>query len=340
MVKEGAEYWDRKPVSEFFTEYRKEITDAIKEYPKIEYNGIKMLANSSYGDMPFVKEYLQSKLYNEIFGEDLILLPRFAKNFIREVFGVRLEKGSFADGVSAIVDGDKFVEFKICSSNKLNTRLRDTDNPMFDIGFISTRFVDYEDDGEQKKDSINKITKFNSQLKLRTGYKGYVVDVETGDVFEINKGAQNEPPRVTRNIWFPINEPNNLLDSIKEYTYGNDDVKSNTRLNYDEYRSKEIISENPDIAERSAEEAEMTKKKEKPIFYSIAEESGSDEEIQKASNLVADIIIGSMTDRQLTDFITGVVIKVDKVNEYLKAFTDDQKKRILEIIKERGTYAT
>ena len=84
----------------------------------------------------------------------------------------------------------------------------------------------------------------------------------------------------------------------------------------------------------------MTKKEEKPIFYSIAEESGSDEEIQKASNLVADIIIGSMTDRQLTDFITGVVIKVDKVNEYLKTFTDDQKKRILEIIKERGTYAT
>ena len=331
MVKEGAEYWKDVPANRFFPEYRKEIIEMLKEYPKVEYDGIKMLANSGDKDLPLKKELLQSKLYNMIQSEDIILLPRFSHHLLNEAFGVDLKTGSFAEGLSVLVDGDKFVEFKICNGDNLARRMNESDKSNTDLSFIVARF--------EGNDSIYRINDSRFQTTVKKGYKAIIFDIDRKKLYEIKKeDSRFEILPVARKRIPDFGQE--ILSAIREYTLDIPNVKKNEALDYEAYRGLEIISENPDIAERSAEEAEMTKKEEKPIFYSIAEESGSDEEIQKASNLVADIIIGSMTDRQLTDFITGVVIKVDKVNEYLKAFTDDQKKRILEIIKERGTYAT
>lgn len=56
-------------VEELFREYRKTISDIIRDFPKCDFQGVPMLCGLSAEDMPYKKELIQAKnnvlLYSE-----------------------------------------------------------------------------------------------------------------------------------------------------------------------------------------------------------------------------------------------------------------------------------
>ena len=56
------EIWNNKTIEEFFKTNRYLIANLIKEYPKINMDGILMLKGMDLKDRPFQKELLQAKI--------------------------------------------------------------------------------------------------------------------------------------------------------------------------------------------------------------------------------------------------------------------------------------
>lgn len=77
----------------------------------------------------------------------------------------------------------------------------------------------------------------------------------------------------------------------------------------------------------------------KPVFYSIAEESGSEEAMQKASDLVANIIIDSLSQKELASLVKDGFENNEKIKKYLRLFNEEQKSHIIEALKRDADYA-
>lgn len=117
------DYWNGRSVGEFFAEYRTEIVSMLIEYPKIDIDGVDCPAGLTEDDMPFEKELLQAKLYKFLIDPSIFLLPRYVMRMFRQIFGISLRKGSLGDGLAALSENGLFVEFKLCSANKLPQRI-------------------------------------------------------------------------------------------------------------------------------------------------------------------------------------------------------------------------
>lgn len=81
-------------VEELFREYRKTISDIIRDFPKCDFQGVPMLCGLSAEDMPYKKELIQAKILRSFLGQEIILLPRFMTNTLNLILGSQLKNGS------------------------------------------------------------------------------------------------------------------------------------------------------------------------------------------------------------------------------------------------------
>lgn len=81
-------------VEELFREYRKTISDIIRDFPKCDFQGVPMLCGLSAEDMHYKKELIQAKILRSFLGQEIILLPRFMTNTLNLILGSQLKNGS------------------------------------------------------------------------------------------------------------------------------------------------------------------------------------------------------------------------------------------------------
>ena len=218
-LKEDIAYWNKKPVKEFFKTYKIEITEMLKEYPKVDMDGVLMLEGMAKKDMPFQKDLIQAKLLSKILDVNVILLPRFASNLLNNMFNVNLSKGPLAEGLVALVDGDEYIEFKSAIGRKIIRHLNEA-NYSATIGFISIDFLD--------RNEKRRILSKHSQLKLSEGFKGYILSLADGKLYiatEKNKELKLEllagaPERISGSV--------DLISTLQTYPLESDIVNSPT----------------------------------------------------------------------------------------------------------------
>ena len=102
-------------VEELFREYRKTISDIIRDFPKCDFQGVPMLCGLSAEDMPYKKELIQAKILRSFLGQEIILLPRFMTNTLNLILGSQLKNGSVGDAVVFLPNAEKYIEFKVCN---------------------------------------------------------------------------------------------------------------------------------------------------------------------------------------------------------------------------------
>ena len=113
--------WDNKSVNEFFKAFRPEITRMLKEYPRVNIDGLDVIAGISQSDIPFLKEFYQAKFVNDLSMGKTLLIPRYTKHLFQEMFGVELSNGSLSEGLLLLGDDDKYIEFKFCNIKRFVT---------------------------------------------------------------------------------------------------------------------------------------------------------------------------------------------------------------------------
>lgn len=176
------ENWMKKPVRDFFHSYKPQITEMLKEYPKVEMDGILLLEGMDASDMPFQKELIQARILQEILGKRIILLPRYITNTISDVFGIRLNKGSLSDGLSALADGDRYIEFKLTSEKGIVRNINEAMES--DIIFVASNSV--------TNSLIRKIKERPDNI--RVGGQIYLLDENGRRYFEIKKIVPSPAP--------------------------------------------------------------------------------------------------------------------------------------------------
>ena len=223
---ENPESWKGRSVREFFREYRADITEAIREYPKVKMDGVLLFEGMSENDMPFQKELLQSIIASDILGSNIILLPRFGTNFLNEIFGVELRKGSLADGLAALTDGDRYIEFKAVNEGNLIRRLNEASKDA-DIGFI---VVD-----ELTRRGRRKLASPHSQLVLPDGFASYVVSLSDNAVYVLSNKNKELSLELLADRPERISTLEELSSTLKEYIQGPQSSRTFEPISYDAY---------------------------------------------------------------------------------------------------------
>ena len=114
-----------------------------------------MLAGLSNEDMPFEKELIQAKILRNIFGHEIVLLPRYMTNTIEKGIGIELQNGSIGDSVVFLPEREKYVEFKICKERYLGELVNDS-FPYIDTIFVILRDAKINDASIHKKHLENR----------------------------------------------------------------------------------------------------------------------------------------------------------------------------------------
>ena len=190
---EDVEIWTKKPVRDFFGTYKPQITEMIKEYPKVEMDGVLLLEGMDASDMPLQKELIQARILQEILGENIILLPRYATNTIERVFGIRLQKGSLSDGLTALVDGDRYIEFKVTNEKNF---VKEINSAIYSNADIAFEIVDnFAPRTIERLNSsiIRRLSHLNPESDIRI----LILDTSNGVLHRINKEANNSLPDCT-----------------------------------------------------------------------------------------------------------------------------------------------
>lgn len=249
-VKESKEYWKGKKIKDFFGEYKDEIKNVIKEYPKVEIDGVLLLDGiDREGEMPFQKELEQAKVLQSVIGEKVILLPRYSTSMLSKVFGVDLEWGSLPDAI-ALTEGGKFVEFKITNKKNFGTRINEALNGG-DIAFVVVDDLG----GNSTKESFNYLQNRLNALNTE-GKEVYVAELKHNLMAKKIEGtftllfAQPEDTTTLKTpnaispmrpsdfntsptIWEELKE--NPLSSLIEYAPNVGNVKLNSAIDFKNY---------------------------------------------------------------------------------------------------------
>ncbi len=118
----------------------KAIKEIVQSYPRHEVSeGVEMLDGllDDKHDMPMQKEYLTARLMTELFGEKLILLPRYMDRMLNRIAGFnRFTCYSLSDGISALDETQKTYEFKFVGSEKKGARRLKTACAKADVGVV------------------------------------------------------------------------------------------------------------------------------------------------------------------------------------------------------------
>lgn len=121
-------------------EEERAIKEIVYSYPKHQVTkGVQMLdgLQNDNHDMPMQKEYLTARLVNELFGEELILLPRYMDRMLNPIAGyLRFNNYSLSDGVSAVSEEGKTFEFKYISSADKAVRYLNKAIRKADVGIV------------------------------------------------------------------------------------------------------------------------------------------------------------------------------------------------------------
>ena len=224
------ENWKGRPVREFFREYRADITEAIKEYPKVRMDGVLLLEGMTENDMPFQKELLQSIIASNILGSNIILLPRFGTNFLNDMFGVELRKGSLADGLAALTDGDRYIEFKAVNEENLVRRLNEASKDA-DIGFV---VVD-----NLTRRGRRKLVSPHSQFRLPDGFVSYIVGLSDNAVYVLSNKNKELSLELLADRPERVSTLEELSSTLKEYIHGPQSSRTFEPISYDAYMKAE-----------------------------------------------------------------------------------------------------
>ena len=247
------EDWKKKSVREFFGEYREQITEAIKEYPKVNLDGVLLLEGMAKNDMPFQKELLQSIVASDILGSNIILLPRFGTNFLNSAFGVELKKGSLADGLAALAEGDRYIEFKAVNEDNLVRRLNEAAKEA-DIGFI---VVD-----NLTRRGRRKLVSPHSQFRLPDGFISYIVSLSDNAVYVLSNKNKELSLELLADRPERISTLEELSSTLKEYIHGPQSSRTFEPISYSSYiqaSSSDILyqdAKSPDTSDFTPEQAE------------------------------------------------------------------------------------
>jgi len=174
MLREEPGFWDKKPVDDFFLEYRPEITELLKSLPKVVIDGVLLPRGIEPGNMPYLKELIQAKIMEVIHGRTVTLFPRSTSSILNKYFGVNLRNGSVPDSFLAITDAGEYIELKVTDEGKFTKRLGQSAKTA-DMGFIAvSRFTSRMKDG---------LLSGKSQVVLPEGFKAYILDLESGEFY-------------------------------------------------------------------------------------------------------------------------------------------------------------
>ena len=110
----------------------------------------------------------------------MILLPRYATQTLQNILGITFRKGSFADGLTALTEGDRFLEFKLTSSNGIVSSLNKA-SQTGDIAFIASA------DNIPEKKIIEIISNKKRILRLAKSIDVYILDIPKRKLYEIKK---------------------------------------------------------------------------------------------------------------------------------------------------------
>ena len=107
----------------FISNNRELIISLLQEYPAFDFYGVSFLAGAIDDDMPYYKEVVQAKFFQELIPGKLILLPRYINRVLTSVFCVPFRKCSLGDALVLFEGKWQFIEFKFCSERKLPQRI-------------------------------------------------------------------------------------------------------------------------------------------------------------------------------------------------------------------------
>ena len=175
------DYWNGRSVGEFFAEYRTEIVSMLIEYPKIDIDGVDCPAGLTEDDMPFEKELLQAKLYKFLIDPSIFLLPRYVMRMFHQIFGISLRKGSLGDGLAALSENGLFVEFKLCSANKLPQRITEAADSSETFFICVYNFP---------PETIRKLRSGRLKITVEEGKKGYIFDLARRELYKLTKNKK------------------------------------------------------------------------------------------------------------------------------------------------------
>ena len=202
------DYWNGRSVGEFFAEYRTEIVSMLIEYPKIDIDGVDCPAGLTEDDMPFEKELLQAKLYKFLIDPSIFLLPRYVMRMFHQIFGISLRKGSLGDGLAALSENGLFVEFKLCSANKLPQRITEAADSSETFFICVYNFP---------PETIRKLRSGRLKITVEEGKKGYIFDLARRELYKlIFDLARRELYKLTKNKKVTLD----LLDLLPERIWG------------------------------------------------------------------------------------------------------------------------
>ena len=131
--------------------------------------------------MPFEKELLQAKLYKFLIDPSIFLLPRYVMRMFRQIFGISLRKGSLGDGLAALSENGLFVEFKLCSANKLPQRITEAADSS------ETFFICVYD---FPPETIRKLRSGRLKITMEEGKYGYIFDLARRELYKLTKNKK------------------------------------------------------------------------------------------------------------------------------------------------------
>ena len=224
--------WEGAHVKDFFRAYKSQITDLINKYPKVELDEVKILAGIPEGDIPFAKELIQTSMLKELLGTDVVLLPRYADNIFRDIFGVDLERESIPDGIIALVDGNKYVEYKAITDEKIERRINETAK----IGDTAFIVVDKLSRGKRRKIFSGRL-----QLTVPNGFNIHFFNIEDGN-YSLLKKTKESKLELLAGHREQGSRFRKLSSALLEYIQGNDSVK-NKPIDFKEYQNAHILNQ-------------------------------------------------------------------------------------------------
>lgn len=162
-IKEGR--LKENSVEELFREYRKTISDIIRDFPKCDFQGVPMLCGLSAEDMPYKKELIQAKILRSLLGQEIILLPRFMTNTLNLILGSQLKNGSVGDAVVFLPNAEKYIEFKVCKEAYIGEQINKS-MPLIDCIFVILSDVEFIDSKQYRHYLEKRSRKWNIKDSL------------------------------------------------------------------------------------------------------------------------------------------------------------------------------
>lgn len=188
QLKETSDFWENRPVREFFEEYRDELRSMLGQLPSVRYGGTYILTNIRRKDMPFEKEVkqggiLQTSLVSIVPDIRVVILPRYINSLFEDEFNIHLKKGSLSDAVLVYGDRIEYLEFKTSTERHLSREVREG------LSLSDDCFVIVDDIGNDS-DAENGWNRLKCRLNGQdSGKKLYLAEIKGTGLVRLEGGV-------------------------------------------------------------------------------------------------------------------------------------------------------